>query len=65
MFVRAGDREGGRHIEGSDSPLLALSTSLSGERIDDTAFETQRGTQSAKDPKNISGLHMHRPSCDM
>ena len=59
MFVRAGDREGGRHIEGSDSPLLALSTSLSGKRGDGTALETQRGTQSAKDPKNISGLAIH------
>ena len=38
MFVRAGDREGGRHIEGSDSPLLAFSTSPSGERSDGTAL---------------------------
>ena len=59
MFVRAGDREGGRHIEGSDSPLLALSTSPSGKRGDGTAFETQRGTLSAKDHKNINGLAIH------
>ena len=51
MFVRAGDREGGRHIEGSDSPLLALSTSLSGERVDGTAFETQWERKVQRTPK--------------
>ena len=39
--------------------LLALSTSLSGERGDGTALETQGGTQSAGNPKNINGLAIH------